>query len=208
MEPANQFINMEEMWIRQAADGDLDAFNQLVLKHQDLAYRHALLILNDDWIAEEIVQDSFIKAFQGINSFRGNSFRAWLMRITTNTAYDWLRRSAKRQTRPLFPEGDDGEEIESPAWLADPNAFVEHDVERREESELIFRTLNEIQDNFRNVLTLIDLQGFDYEETAQALKIPIGTVKSRLARARFQMRQMLKGGMRKEYTTAASTLAV
>lgn len=186
-----QRTEMEELWTQQAANGDLDAFNQLVLKHQDMAYRHALSMLNDSWLAEEVVQDSFIKAFQNMRSFRGGSFRAWLMRIVTNTAYDVLRQTSKQLTQPLFPEDGDGEEMESPRWLADPNASVEGAVEDDERTKFIYRTLSELQDIYRNVLTLVDLQDFDYEEAAQALNVPVGTVKSRLARARMQMKEKL-----------------
>ncbi len=183
---------MEEMWIKQAKNGDLEAFNQLVLKHQDLAYRHALSMMNDGWLAEEAVQESFLKAFQNMTSFRGGSFRAWLMRIVTNTAYDMLRLSSKRPTQPLFPDDDDGEEVESPRWLADPNVSVERSVEENEKTQFVYRTINELQDIYRNVLTLVDLQDFDYEEAAQALNVPVGTVKSRLARARMQMKEKLQ----------------
>ncbi len=186
-----QIGDMDEVWTQRAARGDLDAFNQLVLKHQDLAYRHALSMLNDSWLAEDVVQEGFVKAFQNMPSFRGGSFRAWLMRIVTNTAYDVLRQTTKKPTQPLFPDDDDGEEIESPAWLADPNASVEDAVEEDERVKFIYRTLNELQDIYRNILTLVDLQDLDYEEAAQALNVPVGTVKSRLARARVQMKEKL-----------------
>lgn len=187
-----QQTDMEEIWTQQAADGDLDAFNQLVLKHQDLAYRHALSMLNDGWLAQDVVQEGFVKAFQNMRSFRGGSFRAWLMRIVTNTAYDVLRQTCKQRTQPLFPEDDDGEEMESPHWLADPNAQVEGAVEVGERTKFIYSTMNELQDIYRTVLTLVDLQDFNYEEAAQALNVPVGTVKSRLARARMQMKEKLK----------------
>jgi RNA polymerase sigma-70 factor (ECF subfamily) len=187
-----QLGDMEEIWTRQAANGDLDAFNQLVLKHQDLVYRHACSMLNDGWLAEEVVQESFLKAFQNMKSFRGGSFRSWLMRIVTNTAYDVLRRSSRRPTQPLFPDDEDGEEIESPSWIADPNASVEGAVELDEKTQFIYQALNELQDIYRTVITLVDLQDFDYEEAAQTLNIPVGTVKSRLARARMQMKEKLQ----------------
>lgn len=187
-----QQTDMEEIWTQQAANGDLDAFNQLVLKHQDLAYRHAVSMLNDDWLAEDVVQEGFVKTFQNMPSFRGGSFRAWLMRIVTNTAYDVLRQTCKQRTQPLFPEDDDGEEMESPHWLADPNTQVEGAVEVGERTKFIYRTMNELQDIYRTVLTLVDLQDFDYEEAARALNVPVGTVKSRLARARMQMKEKLK----------------
>lgn len=192
MELKSQTTGLEEVWIEQASDGDLDAFNQLVLKYQDLAYRHALAMVNDSWLAEEVTQDSFLKAFQNICGYRGGSFRAWLIRIVTNTAYDQLRQLARRPVQPLFPEDEDGEETESPGWLADPGASVESAVERNEEAVLIYQRLDELQDIYREILVLIDMQGFDYVEAAQALNIPIGTVKSRLARARLQMRNKLQ----------------
>lgn len=186
-----QQTDMEEIWTQQAANGDLDAFNQLVLKHQDLAYRHAVSMLNDDWLAQDVVQEGFVKAFQNMPSFRGGSFRAWLMRIVTNTAYDVLRQTSKQRTQSLFPEDDDGEEMESPHWLADPNAQVEGAVEEDERTKFIYHTMNELQDIYRTVLTLVDLQDFDYEEAAHALNVPVGTIKSRLARARMQMKEKL-----------------
>jgi RNA polymerase sigma-70 factor (ECF subfamily) len=192
MELRDQHAEMEKLWIAQASSGDLDAFNQLVLKHQDKAYHHALAMLNDEWRAEEVVQDSFLKAFQNICGFRGGSFRAWLLRIVTNTAYDWLRQSSKRPVQPLFPEDENGDEMESPYWLADPNASVENAVEQNEKSKFVYQTLDSLQDIYRDIITLIDLQGLDYEEAAQALNIPIGTVKSRLARARLQMKKKLQ----------------
>jgi RNA polymerase sigma-70 factor (ECF subfamily) len=162
------------------------------LKHQDDAYYHALAMLNDEWLAEEVTQDAFLKAFQNVPGFRGGSFRAWLMRIVTNTAYDWLRQSARRPSQPLFPDDEYGEEMETPYWIADPNTLVEDAVERNEDDEFLYRNLNELQGIYLDVITLIDIQGFDYLEAAQALNVPVGTVKSRLARARIQMRDKLR----------------
>lgn len=114
------------------------------------------------------------------------------MRIVTNTAHDALRYSSKRPTQPLFPHVKDGEEMDSPAWLADPSAKVEEAVEWGEEVKLVYQGLDELPVIYREILTLIDLQDFDYEEAAQALNIPIGTVKSRLARARLHLKEKLK----------------
>ena len=208
MEINNQTAEMEELWITQASNGDLDAFNQLVLKHQNVAYHHALAMLNDEWLAEEVTQEGFLKAFQNVGSFRGGSFRAWLMRIVTNTAYDWLRQSARRPSQPLFPKDAHGEEMESPYWLADPNALVEDIVERNESEKFLYRKLDELQDIYRDIITLIDIQGFDYLEAAQALKVPVGTVKSRLARARLQMKEKLTSKMERKSPVHTSALAV
>lgn len=194
MELKDQLKDAEERRVRQAAGGDLDAFNQLALDHQDMAYRHALALLGDPASAEDAVQESFIKAFQNLGGFRGGSFRGWLLRIVTNSAYDVLRRSKRRPTQPLFPEDEYGDEVESPAWLADPNASVEGRVEQDEEAKRIHQLLDELPEVYRSVITLIDLYELDYAEAAQALKVPIGTIKSRLARARLQMQEKLRGG--------------
>lgn len=182
----------EDALILAASNGDLDAFNQLVLTYQNLAYQHAFSLMDDPASAEDITQESFIKAFQGLNGFRGGSFRSWLLRIVTNTAYDVLRRSQRHPTQPLFPEDDDGEELESVPWLADPDASVQETVERKELSEDIHVLVEQLPEAYRNVLTLVDFYQFDYVEAAETLRIPIGTVKSRLARARLQMQDKLK----------------
>lgn len=183
----------EESQVLAASKGDLEAFNQLVLSYQDLAYTHALSILGDPASAEDATQESFIKAFENIARFRGGSFRAWLLRIVTNSAYDWLRRSRRHPMQPLFPQDETGDEMDSAPWLADPSPSVQSTVEQHELSRDISRAIDELPDPFRAVLTLIDLYELDYEEAAQALNIPVGTVKSRLARARLRLGQSLKG---------------
>jgi RNA polymerase sigma-70 factor (ECF subfamily) len=178
--------------IRKAVQGDLDAFNQLVLEYQSLAYNHAYALLGDKARAEDATQDSFIRAFQNLSSFRGGSFRAWLLKIVTNMSYDFMRRTKRHPTEPLFPEDENGEEMESPTWLADPSPSVEATLEEKQFSEGIYRILDELPDVYRSVITLVDLYELDYSEAAEILKVPIGTVKSRVARARLQMKEKLQ----------------
>ena len=178
--------------IRQASAGDLEAFNQLVLTYQDLAYSHAYAMLGNPDRAEDATQESFIKAFQAVNTFHGASFRAWLLKIVTNSAYDLLRRAHRHPSLSLVAEDENGQEVESSAWLADPSADVQEIVEGRELSSQIYKALDELPEAFRSVLTLIDVNEMDYTEAAQALNIPLGTVKSRLARGRLQMQEKLK----------------
>jgi len=185
--------NSEDFLIARASNGDLEAFNHLVLTYQDMAFHHAWAMLNDRNLAEDVTQESFIKAFQAIGRFRGGSFRAWILKIVTNTSYDLLRQSQRHPHQPLVPENDEGDEFESPSWLADPSASVQVTVEQNEEAEYIYRMLGELPEAYRMVLTLVDLYEFDYTETAKALNVPLGTVKSRLVRARLQMREKLKG---------------
>jgi RNA polymerase sigma-70 factor (ECF subfamily) len=188
----DQLQKDEEMLVKAASRGDLDAFNELVLTYQDQVYRHAYWLLGDTASAEDVTQESFIKAFQALNGFRGGSFRGWLLRIVSNSAYDILRRSKNHPNQPLFPEDDNGEELESAPWLADPAASVQQTVEQNELSEEIRVLMEQLPESQRSVITLVDLHQFDYAEAAETLRIPIGTVKSRLARARLQMQEKLK----------------
>ena len=189
----------EEMLINTASKGDLDAFNQLVLRYQDLAYHHAHGLLRDPALAEDATQDSFIRAFQNMAGFRGGSFRAWLLKIVSNSAYDLLRRSKRHPTQSLYPEDEYGDEIETPAWLADTTTSVQDTVEQSEFSRDLYQLIDGLPVVYRTVLTLVDLHDFDYAEVADALKIPIGTVKSRLARARLKMSQKLSSVKNRQY---------
>ena len=189
----------EENMISLASKGDLDAFNELVLAHQDLAYHHAYALLGDPALAEDVAQDSFIRAFQNITGFRGGSFRAWILKIVTNAAYDVLRRSKRHPMQSLFPEDEHGEEIESPAWLADPTTSVEKVVEQAEFSIDLSRLVDELPEVYRTVLMLIDIYELDYAEATQALQVPIGTVKSRLARARLRLIKSFRDQENRQY---------
>jgi len=182
----------DEQLILAATNGDLDAFNQLVLHYQDMVFNHAYSISGDPDTAEDIAQESFLKAFQGLRNFRGGSFRSWLLRIATNCSYDIFRRSVRRPTQPLYPEDENGEELESAQWLADPTTSVQAVTEQNEFSEDIRALIDKLPETYQNVLILVDVYQFDYQEAAETLQIPIGTIKSRLARARFQMKKLLQ----------------
>ena len=182
----------EENLINMASKGDLDAFNQLILIYHNIAYYHAYALLGDPALAEDTTQESFLRAFENIAGFRGGSFRAWILKIVTNAAYDLLRQSRRHPMQSLLPEDDYGDEMESPAWLSDPTAIVETTVEQNEFSTNLYRLVEELPDVYRTVLALVDIYEFDYAEAASALKIPIGTVKSRLARARLHISEKLR----------------
>src|SRR3972149_2572572 len=103
----------EAALILDAQRGDLDSFNRLVLAYQDLLYNTALRILGDDDLAADATQDAFISAFRNLTSYRGGSFKAWLMRTVTNACYDEPRRQKRRPSVPLEPITNDDEEMES-----------------------------------------------------------------------------------------------
>jgi len=179
--------------IHQSKEGDLDAFNRLVLHYQDMVYNQAFRMISEPDAAEDATQDAFIIAFRKIHTYRGGSFRAWLLRIVTNLCYDELRRRKRRPVTALEPVDHDDDEIESPQWLSDPSESPEQKAERFELARALQGCLNDLPEDFRNIVALVDIQGLDYVEAAQVIQSPVGTVKSRLARARSRMRDCLKG---------------
>ncbi len=201
----------DALLVQAVGKGDLEAFNQLVLKYQSLAYHHAYFLLGDDALAEDATQETFIKAFQNIHAFRGGSLRSWLLRILTNTGYDLLRKNNRQRSVPLYLEDETGDEIESTGWLADPGMPTHERVEQKELSAILTKTLNELPEGYRDVMILVDVYEMDYLEAASVLDIPLGTVKSRIARARLQLKEKLQGSLRlpsllesslSEYTTS------
>ena len=178
----------EQAQILAAQRGDVNAFNQLVRAYQTLVYRTAYRVLGDQPAAEDATQDAFVSAFKNVRAFRGGSFKAWLLRIVTNACYDQLRARQRKPTASLD------------ALLIDPDdpAFDRaapdspHDAaERAELGATIQRGLATLPPDQRVTLVLVDIEGFDYEETAQATGTNVGTVKSRLSRARAHLRDFL-----------------
>lgn len=185
---------MDEAALIQAAQqGDLDAFNRLVLAYQDMLYAQAYRMINEPAVAEDATQDAFISAYRNLKSFRGGSFKAWLLRIVTNACYDELRRRKRRPTTPLEPLDQDEEEIESPHWLADPGESPEDAAERAELADALQDCLQGLSPEFRSVVILVDIQGMNYQDASEAVGTALGTVKSRLARARLKLRDCLQG---------------
>jgi RNA polymerase sigma-70 factor (ECF subfamily) len=186
-------IRMDEPGlIKDAQHGDLDSFNRLVLAYQDMVYNQAYRVMGDSAAAQDATQDAFISAYRKIRSYRGGSFKAWLLRIVTNACYDELRRRKRRPTTPLEPRDPFNEEIESPYWVADPGESPEDYSERVELGDAIQHCLEDLSPDYRTVVVLVDIQGMDYAQAAAVLGKPLGTIKSRLARARDGLRNCLQ----------------
>mgnify|MGYP005863373109 CR=1 FL=1 len=184
----------EEELIRSAASGDLEAFNQLVLLHETAAFNLAWRMLNDDDAAADATQNAFISAYRSINRFRGGSFKAWLLRIVSNACIDELRNRKRHPVTRLEPLDSDGEEaLESPAWLADGTPSPEAQMDQHELRLAIETCIQKLSDDFRLVVVLVDVQGCDYHEVSAILGKPLGTVKSRLSRARERLQDCLQG---------------
>jgi RNA polymerase sigma-70 factor (ECF subfamily) len=177
-----------------AKQGDLLAFNRLITENQSRLFNVAYRIMGDQSDAADATQEALISAFRKLNSFRGGSFRAWLMRIVTNACYDELRR---RKRRPAVSMDDMGEETLEADGLGDgllraPQEGPEASAMRSELARAIQDCLDRLPDEFRLVAVLADVQGYEYREVAEVLGKPLGTVKSRLARARARMRDCLQ----------------
>lgn len=182
----------ENTLIKSAQHGDMDAFNELVLHYQDLLYRIALRIVRDECVAEDAVQEAMIHAFRHIKSFRGGNFKSWLARVTVNAVYDELRRGKRHNGIPLELYTNEGDEIESPDWMRDPDAGPEDRAEQSELKRALHSCIKSLVPDYRLMVILVDMEGMSYEEAAYVAHVPVGTVKSRLARARMQLRSSLQ----------------
>jgi RNA polymerase sigma-70 factor (ECF subfamily) len=171
----------------------MEAFNALVLAYQDMLYRIALRIVRDECVAEDAVQEAMIHAFRHIRSFRGGNFKSWLARVTVNASYDELRRGKRHNGIPLELFTSEGDEVESPDWMRDPATGPEERAEQSELQRALHSCIRSLVPDYRLMVILVDMEGMSYEEAAQVARIPVGTVKSRLARARMQLQKSLQG---------------
>lgn len=178
----------EQALITAAQQGDLDAFNQLVIHYQKLAYHVAYRILSDADASADATQDAFLRAYQAIGQYRGGSFKAWILRIVTNTCYDQLRVKQRRPTASL--EALLVTDL-TPAPLVDQAESPESYAERQELGRAIQEGINALPPDQRVALTLCDVAGMNYQEIAQVTRASLGTVKSRISRARAKLRDHL-----------------
>lgn len=182
----------ENSLINSAQRGDMDAFNMLILNYQDMLYRIALRIVHDECIAEDALQEAMVHAFRHIRSFRGGNFKSWLARVTVNASYDELRRGKRHLALPLEQFTQEGEEIESPDWMRDSGPGPEERAETSELQKALHQCIKALIPDYRLMVILVDMEGMSYEEAAMVARVPVGTVKSRLARARMQIRKSLQ----------------
>ena len=167
--------------------GDLSAFNQIVDRYQSQVYNVAARTLGSRVAAEDVTQETFISAYKAISGFRGGSLRAWLLRIARNQCFDHLR-SIKRRPESSLEEAFDDTGFVQPASA---DSLPETQALTAELGRAISRAIHALPLDQRITLLTIDVQGLSYEETAEAFGVSIGTVKSRLSRARSKVRDLL-----------------
>jgi RNA polymerase sigma-70 factor (ECF subfamily) len=176
--------------IRSAQRGSLDAFNALVLHYQDNVYSLAYRIMDESAAADDAVQEAFISAYRHLKDYRGGSFKSWLLRIATNTCYDELRRR-KRRPISLIEDMPGADSDDGPALPAD-SPTPEQAAQQSELNLAIQNCIQSLQVEQRTVLILSDIEGLSYQEIAESAGVNLGTVKSRLSRARSGVRQCLQ----------------
>ena len=180
----------ESYLIDQAKKNDVNAYNTLVLHYQDLAFSVAYRIMGEPDSAADAAQDAFIKAYKKLDSFKGGNFKAWLMRIVTNNCYDMLK-SAKRKRE--FSLDEITEANESSRLLIAQADRPEAQQQQQEMLQAIQHCLDGLPDDQRIVAVLCDVEGYDYQTAADISEVSLGTVKSRLSRARGKLRDCLRG---------------
>ena len=184
--------------VNAARDGDPAAFSALVQHYYTAAVRIAQQILLTEEAAADAVQESLIKAHRAMYRFQDGNFRSWLLRIVTNTCYDHLRRQKRRSTLSLDEltdesNGESNVQVErswqhaAPALVTDPNLVAEHS----ESMAFLLGQIDALPTWHRNVVLLVDVHGYNYAEAADMLRVPVGTIKSRLSRARLALRDRL-----------------
>ncbi len=176
----------EAMIVQRIIGGETEAFELLVLEYQKNVYNVALRITGNAEDAADMAQEAFIKAFNSISSFKGDSrFSVWLYRIVSNVSVDFLRSKARRPSSSLSIENEEGETVE--LEIADESLSPEKLLETKLSSQAVRRGLDSLPEDYRQILLLREIQGLSYDEIAQILDIEIGTVKSRIFRARKKL---------------------
>jgi RNA polymerase sigma-70 factor, ECF subfamily len=179
----------ETKLIQSALKGNLDAFNGLVLVHQNVAYTIAYRIMGDSESAADVTQEAFITAYRRLDTYRGGSFKAWLGRIVTNLCYDELRR---RKRRPATSLDELGAETDDGPAIPSQSATPEQTIQENELQSAIQQCIQGLGEDQRLVLVMSDIEGLSYQEIAENTGVNLGTVKSRLSRARVGVRNCLQ----------------
>ncbi len=178
--------------IERSRAGEPEAFGELVVRYQDRLYNTLIRVCGETEEARDVAQEAFVQAFVKLDSFRGNSaFYTWLYRIAFNTA---ISRRRRRKPTSSLDEARDAAGFEP----ADPDARPEANLEREEQAIQVRAALATLSEEHRSVLVLREIDGCDYETIGEMLDVPVGTVRSRLHRARMQLKEEMEKRMKEE----------
>jgi RNA polymerase sigma-70 factor (ECF subfamily) len=174
--------------IAECLKGRTAAFGELVCRYQDRLYNTVYRLLDNAEDAQDVVQEAFLSAYQSLDSFKGDSqFYTWLYRIAFNTAISLKRKQRVVLSLHTAREGGEVEPLDGSEF-----SQPEHALEKVEEERRIQHALNRLSPEHRAVLIMKDMEGQKYETLAEILQVPIGTIRSRLHRARLELRELLK----------------
>ena len=190
----------ERIWIEQAGKGDEQAFEQLVIAYEKTVYNLMFRMTGNRDDAFDLTQETFLKAWHAISLFQFDSkFSTWLCRIASNTCIDFLRKEKRRKTVSLtaVDDADETYEISIADGSLDPAAMLEAGCDRQK----VYDALQSLPPEYRAVLSLRAIEDMSYEEIGQALDLKVGTVKSRIARAREKMRRRLDGNFSMKHSS-------
>jgi RNA polymerase sigma-70 factor (ECF subfamily) len=166
-------------------DEKLARFERVIVPHLDAAHNLARWLTGKDHDAEDVVQEAYLRAFQFFGSFHGTDGRAWLLAIVRNTSYTWLEKNRSKQPAASFDEAEHSAVV--------PAASPESVLARKEDEKMLRQALEALPTEFREVIVLRELEGLSYQQIAAIATIPLGTVMSRLARARQRLEESLVG---------------
>lgn len=184
----------EAALVAQAMAGNMAAVEKLILKYQDRIYNTILKLCGNDADAAELAQDSFVKAIQGLKDFRAqSSFYTWLFRIAVNNTLNFCKKSSRLNFESLHREVDEETGSQLKDYLVDGNSLEPSELAAKKEvSSLILKALEKLDPQQRAVVVLRDIEQMSYNEIAETLDIEIGTVKSRIARGRKNLRDIIE----------------
>jgi RNA polymerase sigma-70 factor (ECF subfamily) len=180
----------ENQLIQEARRGNLTAFEELISSYERRIYNYCLRMTNNREDAEDLTQEVFVRVYKSLKRFKGNSqLSTWIYRIAHNVCIDRYRKVKLTTVSLSQPKGSDDErEMELPARDFSP----EEEAMRMELKKYLLNSISELQPKYRSVIVLRDIQNYSYEEIAEILRLPLGTVKSHISRARAALRQAVR----------------
>ena len=183
---------IDQELVRRAQSGEKRAFELLVIKYQRKLARLLGRLVRDQAEVEDVTQEAFIKAYRALPSFRGDSaFYTWLYRIGINTAKNYLVTNARRPPTSTAYSSEDAEGFEDADQLRDMNT-PENELASKQIAEIVSATMDQLPEELRTAITLREIEGLSYEEIAEIMNCPIGTVRSRIFRAREAIAEKLR----------------
>ncbi len=182
----------EKALIKKIKSGDIEAFSDLVLRYEKRAFNFAYRMLKDAHLAEDATQEAFLRVYSKINTFMGNSsFQAWFYTILNNICLDILRKKSRQpDALTISQTSSDDEEYE--LQIEDKSAGPYETLQKKDAAILLEKAIDLLSYEHRSVIILRDIEGREYDEIAKILNISLGTVKSRLSRARLSLRKILE----------------